>query len=87
MISTENMKRIGIGTPKLMPLWTGSFKVVKRIQPTAYELELAPRPKMKMHNMFHVSLVNFRNSEEHGVIPIPPTLTLGEQQVFEVHRI
>ena len=31
LISTEDMKRTGIGTPKFMPLWIGPFKIVKRV--------------------------------------------------------
>ena len=85
LISTENMKRTGIGTPKFMPLWIGPFKIVKRVEPTAYELELAS--EMRMHDVFHVSLLKPWNAEKHGVIPIPPTLTLGEQQEFEVNKI
>ena len=85
LLSTENIKRAGIGTPKFMPLWIGPFKVLKRVEPTAYELELAPG--MKMHDVFHVSLLKPWNAEKHGVIPIPPTLTLGEQEEFEVQKI
>ena len=42
-----------------------------------------------MHDVltFHVSLLKSWNAEKHGVIPIPPTLTLAEQQEFEVHKI
>ncbi len=39
-----------------------------------------------MHDVFHVSLQQW-NSEKHGIIPIPPPLTLGGQQEFEVQRI
>ena len=85
LISTENMKRTVIGPPKFMPLWIGPFKIVKRVEPTAYELELAS--EMRMHDVFHVSLLKPWNAEKHGVIPIPPTLTLGEQQEFEVNKI
>ena len=85
LISTENIKRTGMGTPKFMPLWIGPFKIIRRVEPTAYELELAPG--MRMHDVFHVSLLKPWNSDKHGVIPIPPTLTLGGQQEFEVQQI
>ena len=85
LINTENIRRTGIGTPKFMPLWLGPFKVLKRVEPTSYELELAPN--MRRHDVFHVSLLKKWNSEKHGVIPIPPMLTLGEQQEFEVQKI
>ena len=42
---------------------------------------------MRMHDVFHVSLLKKWKATEHGVIPIPPTLTLGEQQEFEVQKI
>ena len=74
-----------MGTPKIMPLWIGPFKIIRRVEPTAYELELAPG--MRMHDVFHVSLLKPWNSDKHGVIPIPPTLTLGGQLEFEVQQI
>jgi hypothetical protein len=40
-----------------------------------------------MHDVFYVSLLKPYNAEKHGVVPIPPTLTVGEQQEFEVQRI
>jgi len=85
LLSTENIKRAGIGPPKFMPLWIGPFKVLNGVEPTAYELELAR--DRRMHDVFHVSLLKPWDAEKHGVIPIPPTLTLGEQQEFEVQKI
>jgi len=81
LLSTENIKRAGIGTPKFMPLWIGPFKVITRVEPIAYKLELAKN--MRMHDVFHVSLLKPWNAKKHGVIPIPPSLILGEQQDFE----
>ena len=39
---------------------------------------------MRMHDVFHVSLLKPWSAEKHGVTPIPSTLTLGELQEFEV---
>ena len=63
----------------------GPFKVIRRVLPTSYELELAN--DMRMHDVFHVSLLKPWNADKHGVIPIPPTSTPGEQQEFEVQKI
>ena len=67
-----------------MPFWIGPFKVIRQIERTAYELELAQG--MRMHYVC-VSLLKKWNAEKHGVVPIPPTLTLGEQRGFEVQQI
>ena len=85
LLNTENIRRTGIGTPKLMPLWIGPFTVVRRVEPTAYELELAA--DRKMHDVFHVHLLKKWNADKLPVIPVPPTLTLKGQQEFEVHKI
>ena len=85
LLSTENVQRTGIGTPKFMPLWIGPFKIVRKVEETAYELELAAH--MKMHDVFHVSLLKPYNAAKHGVVPVPPTLTLGKQQEFEVQSV
>ena len=74
-----------MGTLKILPLWIGPFKIIRRVESTAYELELAPG--MRMHDVFHVSLLKPWNSDKHRVIPIPPTLTLGGQLEFEVQQI
>ena len=58
---------------------------MSRCYGTAYELELAPN--MRMRDVFHVSLLKKWNSEKHGVIPIPPTLTPGEHEEFEVQKV
>ena len=55
LLSTENVQRTGIGTPKFVPLWIGAFKIVRQVEETAYELELAAN--MRMHHVFHVSLL------------------------------
>ena len=68
-----------------MHLWIEPFKIVRKVEETAYELELAAH--MKMHDVFHVSLLKPYNAAKHGVVPGPPTLMLGEQQEFEVQSV
>lgn len=53
LLSTENVQRTGIMTPKFMPLWIGPFKIARKVEEKAYELELAAN--MRMHDVFHVS--------------------------------
>ena len=48
--------------------------VIKRVEPTAYDLEQAR--DTSMHDVFHVNLLKPWNAEKHGVIPRLPTLTL-----------
>ena len=67
LLSTRNIKFKGQGVPKLMPKWVGPFKVktligakdpqgqVIKEKVRAVELELPPL--MKLHPVFHVSLV------------------------------
>jgi hypothetical protein len=41
--------------PKLLPKWTGPLKVIQRIGPVAYKLDLPVT--MKVHPVFHVHLL------------------------------
>ena len=51
-----------------MLLWLGPLNVVRGVDPTAYELKLAPG--ITLHNVFHVSLLEPWTSRKHGVISI-----------------
>jgi hypothetical protein len=44
-----------VGCPKFMPRYIGPFKVTKEVNRVAFELELPDT--MKVHNVFHVSLL------------------------------
>ena len=84
LLSTRNIHLKGPGSPKFMPKWIGPFTVVKRIGKTAYELELPAN--MKVHDVFHVSLLKPYHKDGR-VQPPPPELMVDGQEEFEVELI
>ncbi|GKE76220.1 hypothetical protein Tco_1542340 [Tanacetum coccineum] len=54
---------------KLNPRYIGPFKILKRISPVAYTLEL-PEELSKVHNTFHVSNLKKCLSNESFIIPM-----------------
>lgn len=84
LLSTANISFKGVGAPKLMPRYIGPYKVVKRIGATAYELELASN--MRIHDVFHVSLLK-PYMPGRNVHPPLPELTDDGHVEFEVDRI
>ncbi len=84
LLSTKNLKLKGSGTRKFFPKFIGPFKILKRIGPVAYELELPP--SYKFHDVFHVSLLEeFHSSGDYR--PPPPTVMLEGDDEFEVESI
>jgi hypothetical protein len=80
----DGKKASGKRMKKLMPKWIGPFKVLKRVGAVAYELEVPP--SMKMHDVFHVSLLKPYHTD--GTVQPPPvTVMLDGEQEFEVERI
>ena len=57
LLATKNLKLkvVAANARKLLPKFNGPFTVAKRVNPVAYELELPET--MKVHNVFHVSLL------------------------------
>ena len=76
LLSTKDIASKKFGTAKLLPKYVGPFKVLDEIGTVAYRL-LLPET-MKIHNVFHVSLLEQYRSDGRCQPP-PPTLFLDEQ--------
>jgi hypothetical protein len=76
LLSTVNIRPKFKGSPKLLPKWIGPYKIVKVINPVAFKLELPA--SLKLHSVFHASLLKAYKSD--GVVqpPPPPEMIEGE---------
>ncbi len=83
-LSTKNLAQRAKGTPKLHPKYIGPFQVTDRIGQSAYRL-LLPE-EMKIHNMFHASLLQ---PWAHSILAPPPVsvLLVKDDLQYEVDSI
>ena len=71
-------------TKKLLSRYVGPFKILNKMGSQAYELELPPT--MKIHDVFHVSLLKHYH-EEGNHQPSPVTILMDGEQEHEVQII
>jgi hypothetical protein len=90
-LSTKHLHIKHGGVNKLFPRFVGPFPVARRINAVAYELTLPDT--MKIHPVFHVSLLrkfqarNPDGSEGVTVDPHPPPLVIDGEEEYEVECI
>lgn len=81
LLSTRNLTPVQ-RVRKLMDKFIGPYLIVSRVGATAYRLALPPH--MKMHNVFHCSLLK----KYQGTPPAtPPPVWEDDEQQFEVEKI
>jgi hypothetical protein len=80
-----SLRRVGdkSSTPKLLPKWVGPFEIQKVIGKGAYKLVLPDT--MKVHPVFHVSLLKAFHSD--GRVQPPDPLIIDGEEEFFVERI
>ncbi len=85
LLSTRNLRiKKSELTVKLLPSFIGPFKILRKIADQAYELELPPT--MKIHDVFHISLL--RPYHEDGAYQPPPvTILLDGEEEFVVDSV
>ena len=70
---------------KLNARYIGPFRIVERIRPVAYRLELSSELN-RIHNVFHVSMLRKYVSDPSHVLETPP-FELDEDLTFEVQLV
>ena len=75
MLSTKNLDLLAKspGAKKLLPQWIGPFEVKEQVGPIACHLDLPPA--MKVHIIFHVSLLMHIHGKK--AVPVMPEIIEG----------
>ena len=70
---------------KLNPRYIGPFRILERIEPVAYRLEL-PLELSRIHNVFHVFMLKKYILDLSHILEAPP-IELEEDLIFEVQPV
>jgi RNase H-like domain found in reverse transcriptase/Reverse transcriptase (RNA-dependent DNA polymerase)/Integrase zinc binding domain/Chromo (CHRromatin Organisation MOdifier) domain/Aspartyl protease len=75
------------GQQKLLPRRYGPFKILKRIRPVAYRLDLPP--SMKVHDVFHIDLLlPYKETGAYGIpFTWPPLIIEEGEEEYEIESI
>ena len=82
-LKTDHLPRAQGLSSKLLPKWTGPYKVLKLINPVAVELDLPPT--IGLHPVVHVSQLKPMHGQ--GSALPPPVFGRDQEAEFEVEAI
>jgi len=80
----KNMLRFGL-KGKLTPRFIGPFKILQRVGPVAYKVDLPPQ-LAKVHDVFHVSLLRKASVDPARILPQVP-VEVKEDLTLELRPI
>jgi hypothetical protein len=80
----KNMLRFGL-KGKLTPRFIGPFRILQRVGPVAYKVDLPP-PLAKVHDVFHVSLLRKADVDPARILPQVP-VEVKEDLTLELRPI
>jgi hypothetical protein len=84
LLSTTNIRPKFKGSAKLLPKWIGPYKITEVINPVAFRLQLPDA--LKLHTVFHASLLKPYQANGRVPPPPPPEMIEGEFE-YEVEAI
>lgn len=85
LLSTANIRLKSPGSQKLLPRFIGPFKVLQRVGQVAYKLQLPVT--LKVHPVFHVSLLKPYNGSGTVQPPLPLTFDDNGLPFYEVEEV
>ena len=85
LLSSKNLALKSDGVKKLAHRYFGPFEILRKVGPLAYELKIPA--SMKVHDVFHVSLLKIYKHKD-GAITVPPPALLPTGGIeFEINSI